>query len=107
MNGDIGLEGCAVPFAYKHLSTNILVSWETSKNDIIDSAIGSLQIFSGKSQTSLSAGAMRFPPLHITVQNFTEAERSQHISDRSTVVAYLPVSSRIASASSNPAEKSS
>lgn len=86
-------------------STDYSTSWKTTKYNGIESTFSCLQIFSGKSWTSLSAGAMQFCPLHFIIWNFIEATRRQYIFNGSTVAAYSPVSSHIASANSKPSRR--
>lgn len=70
---------------------NILVAWRDLRIDWVLSIAGTLQIYSDKSQISLSAGALDFCTLHITYVNFTENCRISHISTGRSIVAYLPV----------------
>lgn len=63
----------------------------TLHTDSDQSAIGCLQLFSNKSETSLSSGAFIFYPMNSTLLNFTEKTRPDHISNYLTVFAYLPI----------------
>lgn len=91
LNSGIGRNVLPLAEDYIQRHTNNDVRWHSIHSDGEQSCIGCLQLFSDKSQTSLSAGAFKFYPIHITLLNFTETTRRKHICDGRTVFAYLPV----------------
>lgn len=72
-------------------SESSTVTWREVGLDGEQSVVACIQLFSDKSQASLSASAFKFYPLHINLLNYREAERRSHITDGRTVFAYLPV----------------
>lgn len=55
---------------------------------------GCAQVYSDKSQTSLSPSAAVFYHLHLTFSSFSEEQRRKFIEQALTVLAYLPLSFR-------------
>lgn len=88
-----GIGRVVVPMVEDYVKRNELndVRWRTTESDGEASCVGCLQFFSDKSQTSLSAGAFKFYPIHVTLLNFTEGARRSHICEGRTLFAYLPV----------------
>lgn len=91
LNSRLGNEAFPCAEAYIKSHSNIDVIWMDSATDNEQSFIAGLQLFSDKSQTSLSSGSVQFYPLHVTLLNFTEEYRRRHIMNGDTIVAYLPV----------------
>lgn len=91
LNSVIGQKSFRVAEVEIKASQNRDICWRTLGRDGEQSCIGGLQLFSDKSQTSLKAGALSFYPLHVTLVNFLEDWRRQHICEGRTVTAYLPV----------------
>lgn len=81
------------PIAKEHImkSEESGICWKNLEMDGERSCIHGLQIFSDKSQISLSAGSLFFYPVHVTYITFMEDGRRKHISSENTVAAYLPV----------------
>lgn len=91
LNSFIGKYACPAAERAIKQDCDSSVSWKTYAEDGVQSAIGCLQIFSDKSQTSLKAGSLVFYPLHVTLLNFTEEWRRAHITSGRTITSYLPV----------------
>lgn len=91
MNSNIDSAACLTALKQIKTSFGHLVSWKYGHTDGIQSAIGCLQIFSEKSQTSISAGATQFYPIHVTLQNLKEDARRINNVIGTTVVGFVPV----------------
>lgn len=94
MNGNV--DSTAFLAASKRIKSSFehSVSQKYRHIDGFQSVVMCLQIFSDKSQTSLSAEAIQFYPLHVTLQNVKENARQKHALNDATVVAFLPVTHR-------------
>lgn len=91
MNDRIGADACdgvelAVQSCHNH---NVI--WKKEEKDKVQSVVGCLQLYSEKSQTSLSAAPYAFHPLHITLLYFSKEMRRKQIVFGSSVVSYLPI----------------
>lgn len=56
------------------------------------STIGYLKFFRDESNTTLSAGVLKFCPIHATVFNSRDAYRKELTKSRKTIIAYSPAS---------------
>lgn len=65
------------------------VTCKSASEDGITSTIGCIQIFRD-SQTSLSAGSLKFYPLHVITLNINEEKRRRQIVNWNIIVAFLP-----------------
>lgn len=89
-NAEIETRACA---AVKHVVKARLRSsaqWKDEIDDSIQPAVGCLQIYSDKTQKSLSASSNSFYPLYVTLLNFIKHMRRRLIVLGSTEVEYLP-----------------
>lgn len=92
LNAEIGIGACT---AVKHeikRSKDLEIFWRSETSDGISYTIECLQRFSDKYNTMLSAWALRFYPLHVTLLNVSDHFCKTLIASGRTVVAYLPVS---------------
>lgn len=91
MNSMIGSEACrAVEYVFKvNLCPNVIQVSEIENQ--VQYVVDCLQIYSDRSQTSLSASSYTFHPVLITVLSFTERVGGKQVVLGFIVVAYLPV----------------
>lgn len=73
MNGNIGSAACLGASKRIKATSEHLAGWTYRHIDGIQSAIGCLQIYSDKSQTSAPAGAAQFHLFHVILQNLKGA----------------------------------
>lgn len=90
MNSETGGEAVQISAQSIKESSDQNVSWRIKKRVEVGSAIECLQIFSDESQVSLKAGSLVFCRLYLTLLNFKEGIRWNHIMSFRTVCAYLP-----------------
>lgn len=69
------------------------------------SFVGAVQLFSDKSQVSLSAGALRIYSFHATLPNLTERSQRSLSINRNTLFACLPESFTTAEENGSGLEK--
>lgn len=84
-------KACTAVERFIKFNDDVLLSWKACKEDGVASFVGSLQLFSFKSQNSLSDGALQFYRLEATLLNFSERRRRALTCTKLTFVAYLPV----------------
>lgn len=90
MNSEVGFEAAASVQKLMRRSRDRNVSWETETKGGSRSSVGCVQLFNDSFQTFLKAGLVSFYPLYITLLNYPEKQRRQHILKERTVSVYFP-----------------
>lgn len=99
---------------YSHTRTLQLVkshssradSWKSAAIDRMDSALGCLQIFNGKSLSSMSAGTLQLYFLHVTLLNLPETGLRRHIMNCDTSVVSVRIRFRLSGPSHESVQRS-
>ena len=91
MNSEMGVGAARKAIEEIKCSSDPEVFWRNMKVHRSQSIMALLQLYSDKSQTSLSQNNFSFYPVHINFLNFKERVRREHISSGRSIFAYLPV----------------
>lgn len=92
INAEVGSKVCLAVEKSIKCSEDLSHSWKTIGSNGTKSSVGSHQIFSGKTQVSLSAGALQFHQLHLILSNFLEDRRRMPITCGRNLVMCGPAS---------------
>lgn len=92
MNAMLGKEMCPAVENEIKGNSDPSVFWNCLKTDGIESIVGAIQVFSDKSQMTLSSDSVQFYTLHLTLLNLRNETHTRHINSGSSVISYLPCS---------------
>lgn len=88
-NSETGSKACSAVETFIQCSNYTSLLWKTFDSDRIMYFVGCQQIFSDKTQVSLSAESLQFYVLHVSFLNFSKERRRKLVSN-GNFVAYFP-----------------